>query len=271
IPEECLRKSIGGQPVIAIEKHSLTFDLGSVFSHSGDGSWESNPEIAVRARTLWSPNLEGGFEARLSSIGSDKPAEGETTEAEPAAEMPAEAGAKEPSEEKAFDPFVDGGNLLQARVYGFFTPGWRQPIGLILGAGVSTVPSEQSRIETRTNVFGGVRFAVNNYNAGQPSDSLSGSNGFVQVGYAKDNLWESVVLMPATETTEAVLSDESKRWFLEGELELPAVGNKWLRILTRLHVSLPTSGDGPSDVRVSALAKIDPRQWFGGIGKGSGS
>jgi len=118
--------------------------------------------------------------------------------------------------------------------------------------------------------FAGVEFAVNGYNAGKPGDSLANSRGFFRTGIMEDKLWENVQLSPASEDgmTPATFSDESERYFLEGELEIPKVGTDSWRLLLRTFASIPTSGKGPSDVRVSALVSIDPRQWFPNLGSG---
>ena len=75
---------------------------------------------------------------------------------------------------------------------------------------------------------------------------------------------DNVVVAAANGEIAEIRRDESERYFLEGELEVPRVGTNWFRMLIRAKASVPRSGDGPSDVRVSVLGSIDPTKWFEG-------
>jgi hypothetical protein len=264
-PESCEVNRTGSVPVKAMQKHRLSFDLGPTFNLGGDGSWASNMEAALTARSDWYTWFEGDVNIRYSAIGAVDEA---PEDADP------EAGGDGGGDGQSFNPFEEGGGVFEASISGVVRPfraaSW---LGLALGAGLSSVPGEStSRLETRQRVFGALRISAQGYNAGEPAETLGNSLGFIQAGYAQNDLWERVELVPASEdgSQEAVFSDESKRWFLEGEVELPRVGTDWARLLLRIFVSAPQSGDGPSDVRVSALISVDPRKWFPGLRSGGG-
>jgi len=208
----------------------------------------------------WRPGFLSGADIRYSAIGAiDEHASDEAAD-------PGSGDGGEPADEEPFNPLAAGGGVLEANVFGSLNLLPR--FAIATGFGFTTVPGEAgSELETKTKYYVALRGEVEGYNAGQPADSLAGSSSWAQAGTMNNDLFEAVVLETATDTTPAVLSDESKRYFLEGEVELPRVGTEWLRILVRLYASVPTSGDGPSDVRVSALASVDPRKWFGGVGK----
>ena len=261
-PKSCEETQVGAQSVRAMKKHYLSFDVGPVFNLEGSGSWANNMEAALTARSDWFTWFQGGVSGRYSAIDT-----GEDSTDDPPAGEPEENDGE-------FNPFEEGGGVFEASVYGVLRPpktfSWA---GIVAGAGLSSIPgAADSELETRQRTFAGIRFAAQGYNAGDPKDSLAESVGFIHAGLAWDDLWEEVEIEPAAAdgSSPAVLSDESKRYFLEGELELPRVGTEWARIVMRLYASVPRSGDGPSDVRVSALMSIDPRKWFPGL-KNDGS
>lgn len=242
-----------------LDKHTLSFDIGSVFNLQGNGGWETNAEAAVLSTSQWRDWFQSGFSFRYSAIGAvdeEDPGDGE----EP-------AKAEGDGEDNTFNPFESGGGVVETNVYILVSPIRRLPrLGLVGGWGLSTVPGEEgSELETRERRFVGLRNIIQAYNSGRNEDSLQNSSGYIQAGWATDELWRKVELEPG------VLSDESARYFFEGQLELPKIGTDWFRIDLRFFASVPRSGDGPSDIRVSALGSIDPRRWFPGIGGDSGN
>ncbi|MDA8016259.1 MAG: hypothetical protein MPN21_02325 [Thermoanaerobaculia bacterium] len=282
--ELCLNRYQGPEhPTIkVIPKHSLGFDVGLLYNLEPDGKFKSHLEAAFFARSQWHKRLLAGVEARYSAI---QPSE--TPEMASMMEGDSENGEEEGndmatadggSEPPTFNPFDEegGGGVAELDAYIAFTPVPKiSRLSVMAGLGFSTVPGDSSFTEVKTRTYYGLRIAVEGFNAGERGrrDHLENARGNVQLLFVEDDLFESVVLQEATTdedgnvVTPAVTSDESDRYRLTGEIELPRVGNEWLRIVLRGHASIPRSGDGPSDLRLSALASIDPRQWFGGVGK----
>ena len=265
-PVSCEANRTGSIKVKAMQKHRLSFDIGPTFNLGGDGSWASNMEAALTARSDWYTWFEGDVNIRYSAIG----AVGEDAEDTEEDSGPP-AGGNGGNDDQNFNPFEEGGGVFETNISGIVRYPRVPWLGLAVGVGLSSVPGEAtSRLETRERTFGAVRISAQGYNAGEPAETLGNSLGFIQAGYAHNDLWERVELEPASEdgSQDAVFSDESKRWFLEGELELPRVGTDWARLLLRLFVSVPKSGNGPSDIRASALISVDPRKWFPGLRSG---
>jgi hypothetical protein len=255
VPTTCLERKAGpAVPKIkALDKHRLTLDAGSVFVEQGNGDWEPRVETAFEARSQWRETLLAGFNIRYSAVGGSAEGEGEGDGDE------GDATDGEDSDGGEFAPFAEGGGVFEARVFSVLNLPSVPRFGLYLGAGFSSLPgADGSDLTTRPRILVGGRVSVQGYNAGRPGDALESSSGFIQVGVARDELWERVQLEPASEdgSRPAVFSDESDRWFVEGELELPAIGTERTRVLLRTYASLPRSGDGPSDVRVSALLTV---------------
>lgn len=261
----------GVTKVKAIDQHVLSFDVGPVYTLDGEGGWSNHAEVAVTARSEWSPLFHGGVDLRYSAIGAVAETEddGMSMEGGDEGEGGEGGGDGEATDVRAFNPFEQGGGVFEASFHGSLHPlrnnRW---LGLLAGAGASSLPGEEgAELDLRRRWFAGLEMSVKGYNAGQPAKSLGGTRGFVRFGYMDDELWDNVEIEPASDdgTTPAVFSDESERYFLNGELELPKLGTEWLRIYLRTFISVPASGDGPSDVRVSALVSVDPRSWFPGL------
>jgi hypothetical protein len=269
-PVSCEANRTGSIKVKAMQKHRLSFDIGPTFNLGGDGSWASNMEAALTARSDWYTWFEGDVNIRYSAIGAVGEDPGDSGDAEEDSDPPAGGNG---GNDQNFNPFEEGGGVFETNISGIVRSPRVPWLGLAVGVGLSSVPGEaNSRLETRERTFGAVRISAQGYNAGEPAETLGNSLGFIQAGYAQNDLWERVELEPASEdgSRNAVFSDESKRWFLEGELELPRVGTDWARLLLRLFVSVPKSGNGPSDIRASALISVDPRKWFPGLRSGGG-
>ncbi|MEM9597704.1 MAG: hypothetical protein AAGD06_25785 [Acidobacteriota bacterium] len=254
-----------------LEKHSIGFDVGFVYSLENGKSFASNPEAAFFARSQWSERFLLGIEARYSAISaSDEPdpADDGGMDGDGGGEAMADGGD---DEDPTFNPFENGDEgVLEADVFLSIVPFKKLPrFGVVLGAGFSTLPGENDFTATKSRLFGGLRLNVDGINHGRKgSDHFSNARGIAQIDDAEDKLFEAVVLRAASEdgTVPAVVSDESERIRLTGEIELPPLGNSKIRLVIRGHASLPTSGDGPADIRLSALASFDPRDWFKGLG-----
>ncbi|HEX5715365.1 MAG TPA: hypothetical protein VF179_04350 [Thermoanaerobaculia bacterium] len=247
-----------------LDKHSLNFDLGSVFNLQGDGSWETNAEVASIFRFYWYDWLQSGASVRYSAIGAvDEEEETDDDDGNG-------SGSTDDSEDDEFNPFESGGGVLETTVYIVANNPRAPRLGMVLGWGLSSVPGTTGeRLETRERAFIGLRNTFEALNAGRIGDSLENTAGYIQAGLASDKLWEKVEIEPASEdgTVPAVFSDESDRYFFEGDIVLPRIGTEWFRVNLRLFASVPRSGEGPSDLRISALGSIDPRRWFSGLGQ----
>lgn len=238
-----------------LDKHRLAFDLGSVLNLDGDGSWNASPEVAAKFDSRWYEHVLVGSVFRYSAVGeiAEKPADDEESDGEDG----------EGDSDDEFDPFQSGGGSLQAQVFAFFPISSR--FGPAVGFGISTLEGDDgSEVDAEAHYFVALRGEVEAYNSGRPAESLAGSSAWLQAGWMKDDLYKDVVIEAATENSEEVRSDESDRAFLEAELELPRVGTNWFRMLVRAFATVPTSGDGPSDIRVSVLGSVDPSKWFEG-------
>lgn len=265
-PANCEKKQNSVIPLKAMQKHRLSFDAGPVYLLSGDGSFKGHAEVAMSARSQWSTWFEGGVAMRYSAIGEIAEKDPETTP--PAAAQTQSSGSpKDASDPTTFNPFTDGGGVLESNFYGMAHLPSAPWVGLAGGAGFTTVPGATgSELQTRHRWFVGFRSSVQGYNAGEPADRLGNSSGYIQLAYLKDELFQDVILDSMHPERR---SDESVRWLLSGEIELPRLGTEWARISLRGVANIPRSGDGPSDIRISALVSIDPRSWFPGL-KGKG-
>ncbi len=52
--------------------------------------------------------------------------------------------------------------------------------------------------------------------------------------------------------------DARDRYYVDAEFEIPMVGSAFMRYVARAHLDLATDFKGPSEVRVSLLASLDP-------------
>ena len=233
-----------------LDKHKMAFDVGSVLSLEGDGSWSSQAEATATFVSRWYINFSSGVSFRYSAIGAisdtpEEPADGEETPA------------------KEIDPFQSGGGTFESGIFASWL--FSKNVGFSAGVGFATLPGEASgALVAKNNYFVALRAEVEAYNSGRPAETLAGASGWLQGGLLWDGLFEDVVVKAAEGDGEELRSDESERFFVEGELEVPRVGTNWFRMLVRIRASVPTSGDGPSDVRVSVLGSIDPTKWFEG-------
>lgn len=249
--------------VMVLEKHTLNFDVGSVFNIQGDGSWKTHGEAALAEDSRWRTWFQSGFSLRYSALDASEDDNGDAdgdTGANPKA-------AADDGEQEEFNPLTQGGGLLETSVYVLVSPFKPLPrLGFVGGWGLSSVPGDAgSALHVRQRSYIGIRETFAAVNAGRKGDSLQNAQGYIQAAWADDALWDNVELEPATETTPAVFSNERGRFFFEGDIEIPRIGTEWLRFDLRFFASVPRSGDGPSDIRISALASIDPLQWFPGL------
>jgi hypothetical protein len=269
-------------PTIRVmNKHELNFDLGQVYTLESGGNWGSSAEVAMTAESRWFTWFSSRFSARYSAIGAIDDSEEMMEEMtgddngmmdddgtmEPGGMMEPGDMMGDGSEEPMFNPFEAGGGTFEADLNIAFNLPNLSRFAVVFGAGFSSVPKPSGMdLETRQRTFLGLRNSVEGYNAGKSAERLADSSGFLQIGFGTDDLWDAVILEPASADgmTPAVISDESERYILEAQLDLPRLGTQSTRIAVRLYASLPQSGDGPSDVRVSALASVNPRRWFGG-------
>ncbi len=82
-------------------------------------------------------------------------------------------------------------------------------------------------------------------NAGGPAESFTDTRGHIELGVANDTFW---------------LETKKGRLYGQGQLEIPAIGSKLVRFLTRITMDRPVSGVGPSEVRISILSSLNPAE-----------
>lgn len=224
--------SVRRQSVRAIDKHRLSLDLGTSYILRGDGSWDNHAEAALSRRSQWREHLLLGTDLRYSFLSTD-------------ATTTTDANATDPGDQPPLNPLESTAGVLQGDLYLVLGAPFAPRLGLVIGGGFSTLPGSESELETTRRYFTGLRVSVDSYNSGRPGDSLRHASGYLQAGISMDDLWI-----------------EAARIFVQGELELPKIGTSWLRSVVRLDISLPASGTGPSDVRVSVLGSVDPAKWI---------
>lgn len=257
----------------ALRKHYLGFDAGLLMNLEGDGSWDTNLEASLTTISQWRTWFQSGLQMRYSAVGAisevepmDDAMNGDMSGEGEGEGDDSETSAPDPQE---FNPFDEGEGVFEADLWLTFSPfAQARRVGFVAGAGVTTVPADgNSALESRTRGYYGLAIDVAAFNLGRAGDGLQGARSFLHLAWAEDELFENVLLKAASDdgSEKAVYGDESERYLLKGELELPQVGNDYFRLLMRGVVNVPRSGDGPSDIRVSALISTDPRKWFPGL------
>ena len=261
-------------PILALRRHTLSLDAGPVFSLENDGSFENGLELAITSTSRWTKRWTGYSDLRFSRIGAID--DSETTDPTPpgnddgmptgADDTPTTPAAED---EDVFNPFAEGGNVVSFNAWmGLNLVGGPKtrltsPISLIFGGGFTTRPGEAADLEARTRLFAGLRFQIARYGT-EASQDLAGSSGYLQFGIAQDELWKFTELrdLDGDPLTDAVpvSFDEKDRWFIETQVTIPNISlgsDESGRLKVRLYADLPQSGDGPSDVRISALFQYD--------------
>ncbi len=253
--DPCREKADGKKTVLLLEQHRLTLDVGSVFALETGGSWKSNPELAVNATSRLHPRWRGIVDIRYSAIG----AIASPTSTPSVTPTPTPSPATTPTPSPVFNPFTSSGGIVRADFSLLYaTSSSPAPMFNIVGGfGFTTVPGQKlAKVDARARFLGGGRLEVRGYNAGQPADSLSNSNGYFQVAVAWDDLWrwEEVV------ADKIVHHQDPWRVVTQGQLELPQIGGEYLRLSLRLVADIPISRNNTfSDIRISALATLDPK------------
>ena len=211
--------------------------LGSVQSLEAKGDFQSAFEATFLSRTEakdfdWGiihwDNFESEFEATFSALGEIE---------EPAAMQPM----------NPTDPFQAGGGFFRLNISAENrqnTPaGDRKIFGTRIGIGLTTEPSDaDTDVDARPRAYIG---KLVHADFGTSKDKRRGS-GRVFLGYAKDKFWDR----PG--------SDESDRIVLDAQLDVPGIfSTKTVRLFGRVFADVPTSGSGPSDIRISLLLNVD--------------
>ncbi len=280
-PDTCPELASGtSNPIVALKRHVLAVDAGSVFSLEGDGEFSSSAEFAISATSRLMRWLTTHGDIRFSNIGAvDKQEDGEEDGGEgEAGESMGETEGEDPmmddpaETDRSFNPFEEGGSVLSVHGIAELHPWYGKarlnyPFSGIVGVGFATRPGDVDQLEARLRLFAGFRFQVLQYNLQDAAEEFGGSSGYLQFGYAYDDLWEFSELRdtdgdPMT-PEERVFVEEKERYFVESQLTVP--GGKRARLKFRLLASLPASGDGPSDIRFSTLLAINVDQFFPGL------
>lgn len=225
--------------VVVLEPHHLSIDIGPVFVMRNDGKFDTEGELALTASSRWTEMLGAAVDLRLSSLN-----------------LPASAAGSGAGGAATPPVSLSSSNVFEGTARAIFYPGgvaWSTPsFGLVGGGGVRSRLNRDSTTDPvpllEANLMAGMRLQVPGYNAGNPADSLAGTQGFIEVGYTRDRYWKD----------PSVQSDQRNRLYAEGQLEIPGLGGKNVRVLMRVRGSKPMQFDGPSDLRISALAAINP-------------
>lgn len=268
-------------PQTALQRHSLTLDAGQVYSYGADGKFESAPELVFVEESNLTRSLTGFLDIRFSQIGAiDEETTGdETSDDGMTDDGMMDDGVMEMDETpKPFNPLVDGGSVVRADFGIGFYPYNARPenvtdangtttreprqisrtFGLLFGAGFSTVPNDGDDVDARMRVFAGLQFRVLRFNTRNSENQFHNAIGTGRLLYAYDDFWAWEELQdtdgdPSTPDT-LVKREEKERLVFDWRLIIPAfraLDNADLAL--RLYADIPASGDGPSDLRVSAL------------------
>jgi len=155
------------------------------------------------------------------------------------------------------NPFTAGGGFLRfgASLDPIYTKNNNtEGLGIRIGTGFSTLPSEtESDVTATGRIFSGIVFKAN---YGQDEAGRNG-RGEIFLGFAHDEFWKYTETSNGdTNTSKRV--DETSRVIVDGRLDLPGVfSSENVRLHANMFADLPTSGDGPSDIRISLLVTVD--------------
>lgn len=230
--------------VVAMEQHHLAIDQGVSFDLDRDGKLSPHYELALNANSRWRSWFSGDIDLRLVKLSAvDSGASSTSPNFTPKGGQAIDAAVRalvHLDRARAPDAFVslaDVPNPWLAVVAGAGVRSFIAPEGTATSDG-ATKP------ELRGRLFAGLRLQVLGYNAGKPAESFGDTRGYFEAGYARDQFWRGL---------------DMARLYLEGQIEIPGVVNKNVRLLARIAVDRPWgSGSGPSEVRISALASIKP-------------
>lgn len=223
---------------VALEQHHLAVDLGQSFTLNARGSFIGGFELSLNAYSRWMGALSGEVDVRMAQL----------------AQVEEEVGT-EPGTEPSESFLEKGGNTLDGSVRVLlnldldelaFTKADSQPwFSVVGGVGLRSMISDGKEVDVRRRVFGGARLQVLGYNAGGPAESFTDTRGHIELGVANDTFWRDT---------------RRSRVYAQGQLELPGIGSKLVRFLTRATMDRPLSGSGPSEVRVSILSTLNPAE-----------
>ena len=228
------------------------FLLGTSNSLQANGSFSSGLEVSLLSTTIYpvrqipfSPvtwkrsnkKVTGSVDLTYSEIGEIAESENGTTD--------------------PVNPFSAGGGFL--RFSGSIDPYYTknnntEGLGFRIGVGFSTQPSEpDGDVSTKERIVLGVLFKAN---YGLDEAGRNG-RGEIFIGYAYDRFWKYEETLNSSETT-TVNVNEVNRILVDGRLDLPGVfKSEEVRLHARLFADLPSSGLGPSDIRISILLTVD--------------
>lgn len=250
-----------------LEPHKISFDLGSVFSLANKGDWKSSLEWAVSAESVWYAWLTTIASLRYSSVTADgkntASASSNTAQSANSTSSSTTATQANAPEEAAPNPFLGSGGVLSWD--GFFVlnnpcckkdgaaSSWINrsacdSLGLLLGAGFTSLPNEDITPNVRVGFkkYLGVSLTVSGYNIMHTEDKMFNSSSYFRGGLLWNDIWSKAS------------AGQTERYFIDAEAVIPyiSIASKYIRL--RFYADVPRNGDGPSDIRVSALLKFDP-------------
>ena len=253
--DSCKTRLVGAliQPIV--ERHIIGIDAGRVLALKEDGTWKSDLELALTAKSRWRRWLTGYVDLRYTYIAAAVQPADDSGDGKDDSNSAGAPKAEGDDGDATPNPFDSGGGTLRSNLYLAFHPLRTQSWSLPVGVGFTT-RGVGSNVKTPTRVFAGVRIDVRAYNLLEKDEGFGKAPGFVQFGYARDKfwVWDETVAAAGNEPATTIHHDDPGRWFVEAQFSLPAVGQ--LYFSPRVYADIPTNGNGKSDVRVSLLARL---------------
>jgi hypothetical protein len=235
---------------------SVTRFFGEPLPDADDRKYQASDKRSLLEQLRLSTSqtrLFGRFEMTFSEIGKiedettpDAPAQGEAPEA-PAdqAEAPAE------------NPFAVGGGILRVNLGPEILIGEDGWFGVTSGVGFTTHPSDAdlADVDARRRWYAGMLMLAN---YGSSEKNKGRVTGRLALGYSDDKFWEWTETTEVEGVSTSRQRDESGRWFLDARIDGPNVfKSESVKLSARLFVDHPTTGRGPTDVRISLLVTAD--------------
>ena len=251
--ELCTARQTGFVDIVALEKHHLSIDLGVIFALNGDGSFSSKGEFSANASSRIRANWTGMVDVRYDYLAAVQQTTGTSS-------TPGTTESFRPS-----NPFQSGGGTFDSSITALLHPGqtqWELPWWAFVGGlGIRTQPAaSNTSVTARGRVYVGGRIQVVGYNPGDPANSLANTRGFFQIGYAYDRFWE-YTCASSSSSTSCQSVDSPNRLIAAGQLEIPGVGTKTVRVLALARLDWPLGGTtpgSPTEFSLSVLAAINP-------------
>lgn len=240
----CPDRRDGGVDVTIYRMNDLRIEAGVAFFLNPEGDFSAFPEFAVRAWTQGSAFWRSGAEFRYTVLGTGHQA----VDAGTAISLQSGAGTLEGNVFSLINPFAfcSSKGELPPRLELLGALGIRTRKGGKPDAdGGIVAGTEFTDVQPRVAL--GMLFSVPGY-SGSPTDTWGGSSASVAYGAAWDRYWK------LSETG----SNKVWRFWLEGSLDIPKIGGKYVRFSVRIFANTSVDFQGPSELKLIALTALDP-------------